>query len=458
MDKNMQKTIFITISRGGTARNMLQTEVFKILKASGNRIVILTPAYKDERFLNEFSAPGVYFENLIEPEWTPLDKLLVGLHKALIYNHSIELWDKYGYTEEPSPLRYGIKKAFFLPLSRIKFLRRLARWADKVLIKDRYYKELFDKYKPDLIFSTSVMEDADAFVLKQAQMRKIFTIGMAKSWDNTSKMSFRVKTDKLIAWSQYVKDESIKFQSYKEEDIVICGIPQFDFYFQNELKMSRDEFFDSIGADKNKKLIFFGSEGKVSVADGEDVEIISKSISNNEIKYNCQIFARPHFAYLDDEKKFEHLKDDKNVIIDNDYERSAVFRDHWDYSMKQIKRFVNILYHSDIIITTASTLVLDAAAMDKPVISVNFDGLKERPFKDSIRKWYLSEYMRAILKQGGDWIVDDKDGFIGAINEYLNNPKIKSDGRERLQNYFCHKLDGKSGQRIADAILSFLSK
>lgn len=450
------KTIFITISRGGTARNILQADCYKLLKQSGNRIVILTPAYKDERFLNEFSAPGVCFENLIEPKWTFLDRLLAGLHKGLIYNRSIELWDKYGYTEEPNLWRYRIKKAFFLPLSRIKFLRQAVRWADKALIKDRHYKELFDKYKPDLVFSTSVMEDADVFVLKQAQTRKIPTIGMAKSWDNTSKMSFRVKTDKLIAWSKYVEDESIKFQGYKEEDITVCGIPQFDFYFQDELKISREDFFASIGADKNKKLIFFGSEGKVSPADGEVAEIISKAIANNEIKDDCQIFARPHFIYLNDEKKFEHLKNEKNVIIDNDYERSVIFRDHWDYSMKQIKRLVNILYHSDIIITTASTLILDAGALDKPIISVNFDGLKERPLKDSIRKWYWSEYMRTILKQDGDWVVNNKDELIGAINAYFDNPEIKSEGRERLRNYFCHELDGKSGERIAAAILNFL--
>ncbi len=62
MDKKIfMKTIFITISRGGTARNILKSDVYKILKALGNRIVILTPAYQDERFLKEFGAPNVFF-------------------------------------------------------------------------------------------------------------------------------------------------------------------------------------------------------------------------------------------------------------------------------------------------------------------------------------------------------------------------------------------------------------
>lgn len=453
----MEKTILITISRGGTARNILKTDVFKILKESGYRIVILTPAYKDERFLQEFSAPGVYFENLIEPEWTLLDRLLVGLHKGLIYNHSIELWDKYGYMESPNIWRHRIKKAILLPLSRIKILRRIARWADRIFIKDRYYGNIFDKYRPDLVFSTSVMEDADAFVLKQAQSRKIFTVGMAKSWDNTSKMSFRVKTDKLIAWSQYVKDESIKFQGYEDKDIIVCGIPQFDFYVGDKLKMPREEFFSSIGADPGKKLIFFGSSGgKACPNDAEIVEIISNAINSHEIKYDCQVFVRPHFIYSNDEERFEYLRNNKNIVLDTGYERSPVFRDKFDYSDQQTKKLFNILYYSDIVITIGSTLNLDAAAFDKPTINVNFDGYKERPLKDSVRKWYLSEYLRAVIKQNGSALVGNEDELTRAINGYLDDPKIKSEGREKLKNYFCHKIDGQSGERIARAILELI--
>ncbi|MBU1179642.1 CDP-glycerol glycerophosphotransferase family protein [Patescibacteria group bacterium] len=455
----MEKTILITISRGGTARNLLQTDTYKKLKESGNKLVILTPAYQDKRFLTEFSAPNVFFENLIEPKWTILDRLLVGLHMALIYNHSIELWDKHGiFTgKEGSRSRYIIKKIIFLPLSKIRVLRNLVKWVDRVLVKDKYYEETFDKYKPDLVFSTSLIEDMDVFVLKQAQERKISTIGMAKSWDNTSKMSFRVKVDKLIVWSQYVKSESLKFQGYKEKDIIVCGIPQFDFYLQDELRMGREEFFSLIGADPNKKLIFFGSAGgKACPNDGEVVEIISKAISNNEIKYNCQVFVRPHFIYSNDEKRFDYLKDDKNIVLDKDYDCSAVFRDKSDYSDKQIKRLVNILYHSDILITTGSTLNLDAAAFDKPTININFDGYKERPLRESVRKWYLSEYLRAVIKQDGSVLVSNREELVDAINGYFNNPAIKSEGRERLRNRFCHKLDGKSGERIAEVVLDGL--
>ncbi len=384
---------------------------------------------------------------------------MVGLHKTLIYNRNIELWDKYGYMENPSIWRYRIKKAIFLPLSRIKFLRWVARWADRILIKDRYYKGLFDEYKPDLVFSTSVMEDADVFVLKQAQARKIFTIGMAKSWDNTSKMSFRVKTDKLIVWSQYVKSESLEFQRYKEKDIIVCGIPQFDFYAGDEIKMPREEFFSSIGANPNKKLIFFGSSGgKACPDDAEIVEIIGKAIDNHDIKYDCQIFVRPHFIYSNDEKRFDYLKDGENIIVDKGYNRSTAFRDRFDYSDQQIKKLFNILYYADILVTIGSTLNLDAAAFDKPTINVNFDGYKNRPLGESVRKWYFSEYLHAAMEQDGSFFVNDSGELIAAINNYFKNPRLKSEGRERLRNDFCYKIDGNAGERIANTVLDFLNK
>lgn len=453
------KTIFITISRGGTARNILKTDAYKILKASGNRLVILTPAWRDERFLKEFGGENIYFENLVEPQWTALDRILVGLHMALIYNRSIELWDKHGIFDPKDihPWRYKMKKFIFLPLSKIRALRDLVKWLDKILIKDRYYGEIFEKYNPDLVFSTSVMEDADVFVLKQAQERKIPTIGMVKTWDNTSKMSFRVKVDKLIVWSDYVKSESLKFQNYKEKDIIVCGVPQFDFYAQPEWKTEREEFFSSIGADPAKKLLVFGSEGKISSGDGEIAEIIMKAVASQEIKGEYQLFIRPHFMYLGDEKKFDSLKNNKNVIIDSGYEHSMVFRDKWDYSDAQIKKFSNLMRYADIMITTASTLILDAAACDKPIVSIAFDGYQKKPLEDSIAKWYLSEYLQTILEQDGLSFVKNKEELIDAVNAYIADPQTKGEGRERLRNYFCYKIDGKAGERIGMAVINYLN-
>lgn len=453
------KTILMTMSRGGTARNILQTDVYNALKESGARLIILTPAWTDERFINEFRAENVIFENLAEPKWGFWDNFLVGWHKALVYNNSTKMRDLYGIydPEEGNYLKYIIKKIIFWPLSRLKFLRNIFRWLDKIFVRDTYYGELFDKYQPDLVFSTSLLEDADTYVLKQARERRIKTVGMVKTWDNMSKMCFRVKTDKLIVWSEYSKDEAIKFQNYKENEIVICGIPQFDFYKKSDYEMTRKEFCGSVGIPEDKKIILFCSEGKVTKYDGEVAEIIADYMAGGQIK-NCVLFIRPHFMYKDDEKKFSSLAGKKDIFLDSGYDYSRCFRDRWDYSKEQIKRFTNIMRYADVVVTSASTISLDAAAFNRPIINIVFDGKHQVPFAESVAHWYLTEYSQEVIKSGGVWLTDNKDELLNAINSYLDNQNLLSDGRECLRNYFCHKIDGLSGKRIGEAIIAYANQ
>jgi hypothetical protein len=453
----MLKTVFITISRGGTARNILQTDAYKALKDAELRIVILTPAFQDERFVAEFAAPNVFFENLPEPKWTVLDKFLVGWHKALVYNDSTKRRDLYGIynPEEGSFLKYFFKKVFFGPLSRLQFLKKFFKCLDAVLIKDKYYKEVFDKYKPDLVFAASAIEDTESFVLKQARSRKIKTVGMAKSWDNLSKISFRAMADKFIVWGDCSKEESVRFQNYSEKDIIICGVPQFDFYKNDEFLMEREEFCRLYGIPGGKKIIVFCSEGKITLKDGEITEIIADFINKGSAGETV-LLIRPHFMYQGDEKKFAAAAKLPNVYLDSGYNPSSIFRDRWDYSKEQIKKFTNIMRYADLVITTASTISLDAAAFDKPIINIVFDGREKLPFRNSVARWYINEHYKHVAETGAVWLVDSKEELLNAINGYLGNPNLLVAGRERLRNYFCYKIDGGSGRRIAEVILENL--
>jgi len=78
-------------------------------------------------------------------------------------------------------------------LGHIKLYRKLLRWADFHFMPKKFYKEYFEKYKPDLIFASDVFSAPDVNLLREARARGIFTIGMVRSWDNvTSKGMNRV--------------------------------------------------------------------------------------------------------------------------------------------------------------------------------------------------------------------------------------------------------------------------
>lgn len=449
------KTIFITLSRGSIARNVFQTDVCKVLHESGARLVFFTPAWNNGEFKRSFSAPNVFFEPLPRANWGRLDTFLIGLAKGLIYNRSTYLVDRFGIysKQEANFTRYIFKRLFFWPLSRLHFLRDILRAVDRALTLDRSLLPIFEKYKPDLVYSTNPSESDDAVVLKAAKHLGVPTAEMPKSWDNLSKLSFRAKADKLLAWSEYVKNEAIKFQNYKPEDIRIVGIPQFDIYKQPERLMSREDFFRFIGADPAKRLILFGSEGKVSVNDPDIVETIIKFMGEGSLAAPCQLFIRPYLSFPDDEKKFSRFAGAPDVILDRWFRPKPDFYDHWDYSREQHEFMANLLHWADMMVTSMSTLTLDASANNLPVINISYDGYDKKPYGESMTRYYDSEHYRVVVATGAPLLVKDERELKDGINAYLKNRNLRQEGRKKLVDYFCAPLDGRSGKRVADYLL-----
>lgn len=451
-----QKTIFITISRGSIAKNILRTAVFDRLKLAGIKIVILSPAYEAADFKSDFGGKNIFFEPLYEHQWSRLDYFFVGLHKALVYNESTVLRDKYGILDksETSTWRRISKKIFFIPLSHWGGLKEFVRWLDKILLPGHKYDSLFLKYKPDLVFSTNPIEDADSYVLKAAKKFGVRTVGMPKSWDNLPKMSFRVKTGHTILWGQALVDQVRRYQHVKRSDISIVGVPQFDIYATNQSR--REDFFKKIGVDPSRQLLVFGSNSKYTPFDAEIAEMILGWITKGELAKDCVLFIRPYFAARGEEKKFDQFIGQPNVVIDHWFKHNVNFRDSWDYSNEHLIHFADLMRHMSIMINYPSTLTLDAAAVDKPIINLAFDGKTKRSYGESIARWYDSSHFKEVMARDGSEVVDSPKELKAAINAYLTNPKLKSEGRVRLRTDFCYIIDGQSANRLADCLLGLL--
>jgi len=460
------RTIFITISRGATARNLLQNKFFELIKKEFGKVVIITPAYNDKRFVSEFGGQGIIFYPMQEIGRSFFTDYYLKINNFLMYNLNTKRVILYNYIEDVRFLNHSVKyikyifvKIIFQPLSKLKFIRKFLRYADFLFFQKNLvleYRNLIRVHNPNIIFSTSMMEDSDAALIKAARKEGVKSIAMPKTWDNLSKEYFRAKADKVLGWGSFMENQFKTMQDYKEDDIYVFGVPQFDCYFKNPNILDREEFCKKNRLDKEKRIIFFGSEGKIIPTDPDIVEIINDFIYKRALKKDCQIFVRPHFAYKDDELKFKNLLNKKNIVIDSFFNRCSVFRDSWDYSYEQISHFCNILYHSDIIINTCSTLTLDAAANKKPCILINFDGHKGRvPFFNSVSRWYVCDYYDEILKYKSATVVCSKDELLASINKLLENPNLFYKKQKEMCDHFCSDIDGKSGERLFNIIKKF---
>ncbi|MFA6429350.1 MAG: CDP-glycerol glycerophosphotransferase family protein [Patescibacteria group bacterium] len=449
------KTILLTISRGFLARNILQTGMVKDMLARGHRVVIASPGSADPDFVAMFQEDRVTFESFHIPTWTWIDRRLRGLHHNLLWNRSVRFRTKYGVYTTPrfQWLRYILQWILFRPLALFPILRTWTRQLDaRVRPADAVVRDQLKRIRPDVVFSTNPIEDADDMYLQAAKELKIPTITLVKSWDNMSKSCFRVLSDYVLVWGPYMAEEAEKYQLYPKEAIRQIGVPQFDIYLQKDRLTPRETFLQSLGLDPARKTIIFGSEGKVTPHDDEIVAGMARMIERQTLVAPSQILVRPHFGYKNDADKFQSVAHLPHVAIDRQNTPRPVFYDGWDYSRGHYERLAETLFAGDILVTTASTLAIDAVVAGIPAVTIVFDGDHHYPHNRSIARWYETEYYAHVLQTNAVVRAHNYAELQAILNALLVAPDTRMPERQALIQRFAGVRDGKAAARAADYV------
>lgn len=459
-----QKTIFISIYDGDTEKNVLRSGTFELLKQSGHRIVLLVRgADRVEYYRDNFDDANVLVELLPRAA-----------------SRSETLWYFVGWNTVPTISVYGrqrMNRAKGTPRSRLyvgsilwllghfRVWREMLRLAYRI-VPDSYADELFARYKPDLVFAPNMFSPEDMRLMRRAKRLGIPTVTTAKSWDVlTTKAFTRVRADRLIVFNAFNRAEAIRFGDYKPESIVITGFPQFDIYTHKEIFVSREAFFETIGADPAKRLIMLAPPGDWLSSYSTDIlSSLDESIEQGEITIPVQVLARfhPKYADLSESAELQHvIKNRPGTLIAKDKEfsldvgRSVV--NQWTFTDKDIIHLANSLHHCDIIINTASTLTLDATANDRPSILIGYDGNDHPSYWQQIIRVYEREHVKTVLGTNVAPVVRSHRELVDAINTFLQNPHHMHAEREVFKRELLYKVDGKSAERTAQAILEMLS-
>ncbi len=457
--KKKEKTIFIIITRGFMVRNILRSGVLSRLKDAGFRIVVFLDTDSNlpipDYLKKEFEDKEVVFESSPRTHVRGHNRF-ANLTPMLISSKSRWMHSQIGNDKNKSRLFFWkyIERVVFTIASKFHFLKTLARYIEKKVFSHGAYAKYFETYKPALVFSTSIQARLDIDMMKEAQRRNIPTVSMPKGWDNITQLLFRVVPDVLIVQNERMRTEASRIQKIASEKIQVTGFPQFDWYRRPEILVSREEFCSWYGLNPQKKIIFFGSEGGWAPDDEYIVEMLAQWVhAPNVLSKHSQLIIRPHFT---DVKSGRLLKfnDRENVVVDDNITISHFFGDNWDPGIDEIKKFTNLVYHSDILVTVASTLTLDCVCFDKPLVNVAFGVLHSpRNGKDTTPLLYTQDHYAWVLETNAVDIVHNENELLQSINAYLLNPERKTEERKDLLQKLCYRVDGKSSERIANVLI-----
>ncbi len=448
------KTIFITVSRGGIIRNILRTGIVSNLLGRGFRVVLLTPYHDMPDLFKDFTHKNLYIEPLILSKGK-LVGFLKELCKGVVFNSSVYARYRYsiGTPKQPNKVFFPLRMIFFFFLRYKTGVFKGIRFLHSTINPFRVHDYLFLKYKPDLVFNTAA--GADSGVLNSAKHFRVKTVDMPKSWDNLSQALFPAKADFFIVWNDFMRWKAIELQGYSPEEVIVTGIPQFDFYARKEGLLSREEFCRKHGFDTKKKIILYGSAGAKLFDESKHILLIRNFMDEGTLE-EANILIRPHVSYAGDVERFSALDGIKGIVVDKSDKQNHALRDHFDPSKEHVYNLFNSLYHADVCVNVASTLSLDAVACGTEVVNFNFDA---EPLLDpdaSVARLFISDYVKHLMETDGTWLARSEENFLAMLKDVLENNKRKN--TQKTMQMFIYKIDGKSAERISGALIKILDE
>lgn len=477
-----RKKILVTAPSGFIIRNLLMGKFLpSILEESDLVIAVLDPSeenlvktFKDNR-LKFITYPRFkeiqkkFIHQLLDPHfWMYL--LSVGAKNNRSIKNYVLIYDT-----RKSIIYKGFREAIFL-VGYIFQAMRLMHVISRAYLNfyrnhplTQTWKQIIIDHKPDLLFSTMLtlthknVPSSDLPAVLAAKEMGIKSATLIQSWDNLSSKPNIVPEilDAYMVWSSNQYNELLRyFYSIDRIKVSIVGAVQFDFHTNANLIESRDTYLKKIGFLPSDKYVLIGTGMPKSVPyEIEEMVMLIKAI--HKTFPSIKILLRIHpkdisnriTRYIEELQRF-------NTVVDIPF--IPVHMDAGGFTPPETfyKDQINSIFHSELVINTASTISVDAAIIDRPIICIGFNYIKEEGFPDG-RSWSLanSSHYLPLVKTKGIKIARSEQQVCEFIDYYLNNKTRDKEYRTEIVQLVTNAADGKAGERIVEVIRElFLSR
>jgi len=480
----MSKRIFISADHGMAIIYFLQSDVVPTLLDAGVEIVVLTDDETKDRIAQRFARPGLTFEGLrlkeanayatkFKPRWQWLLAYLrrVGgswrINAEAMDSHIWEVWVENGWR---------FRLAIWIPASLAILVLRTFAFARNFLVRiqNRFipspnlYSDLFASYKPDLIIASTAGWRLDRYLLREATLRNVPTMAAIVGWDNPSSYAIRgAPMDYVTCWSQLQKDELVYGSDWDPERVHIGGIPSYDGYFRREWQLSKDDYFKLHNLDPERKLISYACSFVHFAPNYPNVEALAKLVSSDALVEPSQLLIRLHPSHFQDKPKIFTDERERIFALEKQYPNVHVVKpvalggSLGYYGGEDMDEKSSMMAHSDVLVTVYSTMVVETAVHDTPIVAAVIDvpggWNKKGKFSLSLKKignWPTHKRFRA-AKAGR--VASNEKELCEVINLYLKNPSLDAAERRKFIEDEITFTDGISGKRTAEFILKILN-
>lgn len=320
--------------------------------------------------------------------------------------------------------------------------------------------ERLTNLRPAVIVATGPFQFEQPAIVASAKRLGVKVLGLIPSWDNVStkrRMLFRY--DGYIVWSEQMKRELQRLYPHtRTVPVYVVGAPQFDVFFQPRFVEPREAFCARQSLAPGKPIILY-AVGSPNFLHGEPAGAlkVARAVAAGELG-DVQLLVRPHPIH--DNAELESLFGELGPRVRlQRTSRPGTPLTSRSQDAAQVADWVNTFRHAAVVVNLSSTVTIDAALYDRPIVNLDFDpgpgAVDDQLVKDINHRW---THFKPIAESGGVWLANNHDEVCHAIRTYLTRPELHREARQWIVNHVCQFADGRCGQRMAEAILDFVDR
>ncbi len=316
-----------------------------------------------------------------------------------------------------------------------------------------------EKLQPSLLFSTGPFQFEQPAIFSAAKRLGIPTVAYIPSWDNvTTKNRMLFQYDGYVVWSEQTKMELHEvYPGTREKPVYVVGAPQYDVFRREEFYRTREDFCSQFGLVPDLPIIVYALGSPNFLKEHHGAIELAKRIDRGDLG-NVQMLVRPHPIHDNAELVELFAKYSPRVRVQRNPNAGRTLNER-SQDIEQVVEWVNTFRHADVVVNMSSTVTIDAALFDRPIVNLDFDPQpdlsQQSLIKEINHEW---RHFQPVAESGGVWLVKDFEELSNAVKTYIKEPTRDSAKRQWIAKYVCEYIDGRCGERIADALNEFLTK
>ncbi len=316
------------------------------------------------------------------------------------------------------------------------------------------FEDWLDDHRIDAVLSLTPYHQDDQFLLWAARRRGLPTLSAIISFDNpTTRGRLPVVGDRALVWNRTNQQQLLRaYPELQPDQIRITGAPQFDLHHDPARVTSETAWREQLGLPPDRPVILYGAGPELILPDEKAlVRAIDAAIGAGRIPGRPIVVVRGHPA--DPIDRWHATGDLDHVVVSPGWGQADGGL-AWP-SDDEIDLQMSTLAHAAVHVNVCSSMAIDGAAFDRPVITPTFAS-RARRSRRRIRSLYRQEHWQPIAASGGTTAAADIPALEAAIGRHLADPQLGAEGRRRLLAVMLTTDDGRASERVAAELAAFL--